>query len=136
MLTDRDLFMLGLGLYIGEGSKTQYHVRLVNSDPKVVRLFIKWLYALGLSSKHITLRVHLYPESDVKAAEKYWLGETHLPHSCLQKASIDMRASKDRKRSGTHQFGTAHVTVRANGKKEFGVALSRDISAYMAEVLQ
>src|SRR5258707_15139920 len=36
VLTKRDLCMLGLGLYIGEGSKTIESVRIINSDPPVI----------------------------------------------------------------------------------------------------
>ena len=37
-LSKRDLFMLGLGVYIGEGSKTQDIIRLVNCDYRVLNL--------------------------------------------------------------------------------------------------
>ncbi|HUC96144.1 MAG TPA: helix-turn-helix domain-containing protein, partial [Candidatus Saccharimonadales bacterium] len=42
-VSKRDLWMIGLGLWIGEGSKTMEQIRLVNSDPRVVRLFLSWL---------------------------------------------------------------------------------------------
>src|SRR3989344_4533378 len=35
-LTRRDLFMLGIGLYIGEGSKTMNLVRIINANSKVI----------------------------------------------------------------------------------------------------
>lgn len=136
MLTSRDLLLLGIGLYLGEGSKTQNLVRLVNTDPKVVQLFIKWLKMFGLRNKNIAIRIHLYPDSDVHISEQFWLKKTCLPKSSLQKASIDTRANKNRKRNKVHINGTAHVTVRANGEKQFGVELSRKIGAYMQEVLQ
>lgn len=135
-LSDRDLFLLGIGLYIGEGSKTQNLVRLVNADPKVIRLFIAWLHLLGLQEDNIALRIHLYPDSDIQSSEQYWLQETNLPKTSLQRPCIDTRLNKDRKRNKVHANGTAHVTVRANGQKRFGVALSRKIGAYMQEVLQ
>ena len=136
IISKRDLFILGLGLYIGEGSKTQDTVRLVNADAKVIKLFIRWLMMLGLKNTNIMMRIHLYPDSNIQKAESYWLQETQLPRSQLQPACVDKRANKNRKRSGTHTYGTAHVTVRANGTKEFGVALARRISAYMQEVLE
>lgn len=40
-LTKRDIFMLGLGVYIGEGSKTQDLIRVVNSDYRVINVFIR-----------------------------------------------------------------------------------------------
>ena len=61
----RDLFMLGLGLYIGEGSKTAEITRFVNSDPTTVNFMIRWFTdALGLPKKNLRVRIHLYPDFD------------------------------------------------------------------------
>lgn len=136
ILTKRDLFMLGLGVYIGEGSKTQDIIRIVNSDYRVIKLFIKWLCSLGFTQKNFSIRIHLYPDSDVKEAEAYWTKVTSLPPEQFQKACIDRRVNKDRKRSGTHVHGTAHVTVCSNGVKALGVIFSRRIGAWMKEVLE
>ncbi len=135
-ITERDIFMLGIGLYIGEGSKTQDLVRLVNADPKVVRLFIKWLASLGYPIENLSIRIHLYPNSDITRAETYWRQETKLSATQFQSACIDRRAGKNRRRSGTHKNGTAHVTVRSCGNKNFGVNFSRRISAWMEKVLE
>ena len=135
-VSSRDLFMLGVGIYIGEGSKTQEIVRVVNADHRVISLFIKWLKLQGLKSKNIAIRLHLYPDTNIGRAEAFWSKKTGLPESCFQKPCIDYRAKKDRRRSGLHKNGTAHVTVRAGGEKKFGVHLSRKISAWMEEVLE
>src|SRR3989344_8621487 len=37
-LSQRDLFMLGIGLYLGEGSKSQEEIRVVNADPIIIKL--------------------------------------------------------------------------------------------------
>jgi len=135
-LSKRDIFMLGIGLYIGEGSKTQNIVRLVNGDARVIKLFIKWLKSLEYPVSKLAIRIHLYPDSNIGEAEAYWAHNTGLPLNQFQKAHIDRRASKDRKRSGTHLHGTAHVTVRSLGDKRFGVGFSRLIGAWMEEVLE
>ncbi len=136
VLNKRDLFLLGLGLYIGEGSKTQNIVRVVNADPRVICLFIKWLTSLGYDKRNLAIRIHLYPDSDIVAAEAYWAKQTSLRSTQFQKACIDRRAHKDRKRSGIHAYGTAHLTVRSGGDKEYGVAFSRLIGAWMEKVLE
>lgn len=134
-LSKRDIFIAGIALYAGEGSKTQNLVRLVNADSNVVRFFIKWLNQLGVTNDHIMLRVHGYPDMNRIEAETYWLQETRLEKIQLQPMTIDTRANKDRKRSGVHQYGTAHVTVKANGNPEFGTALARKIAVYMKLLL-
>ena len=37
-LSLRDIFMLGIGLYLGEGSKSQEQVKIVNADPIIIKL--------------------------------------------------------------------------------------------------
>lgn len=135
-LSKRDLFMLGIGLYIGEGSKTQSIIRVVNSDVRVINLFIKWLTSFDYPKKNLSIRLHLYPDSNVAEAESYWALKTSLHPSQFQKACIDRRSQKNRKRSGTHLYGTAHVTVRSSGDKRFGVGFSRLIGAWMEKVLE
>jgi hypothetical protein len=36
-------WIAGLVLYWAEGAKTRNHVRMANSDPRVLRLFIRWV---------------------------------------------------------------------------------------------
>ncbi|MCX6813477.1 MAG: helix-turn-helix domain containing protein, partial [Candidatus Azambacteria bacterium] len=43
----RDLFMLGIGLYLGEGSKSHEEVRIASADPTIIKLGIKWLTEFG-----------------------------------------------------------------------------------------
>lgn len=135
-LSHRDLFMLGLGVYIGEGSKTQDIIRVVNTDFRVVNLFINWLSSMGFSKHNFAIRIHLYPDTDKHTAEQFWSQKTGLPLSQFQKVCIDTRANKDRKRNMKHPYGTAHVTVRSHGKMVLGVAFARRIGAWMEEVLK
>src|ERR1700683_3559654 len=81
-VSQRDLFMLGLGLYIGEGSKTAEITRFVNSDPRVVNLMIRWFVkALGLPRKNLRIRLHLYPDCNEKQSLQYWSKITTIPLS-------------------------------------------------------
>jgi hypothetical protein len=135
-ITRRDLFMLGLGVYIGEGSKAQDLIRVVNADYRIINLFMQWLCSMGYTRKNFYIRVHLYPDSNIHEAESFWMAKTGLPQTQFQKPCIDVRAHKDRKKSGTHTHGTAHVTIRSNGDKTLGVCFSRRIGAWMEEVLK
>ncbi len=135
-LTKRDILMLGLGVYIGEGSKTQDLIRVVNSDYRVINVFIRWLIMFGFTKRNFAIRIHAYPDTNIRETTLFWTDKTGLTQEQFQKPCIDRRVNKDRKRSGKHQYGTAHVTVRSNGDKAFGVAFSRRISAWMEEVLE
>ena len=55
-LNKRDLFMLGIGLYIGEGGKTFNIIRLINSNPMVIKAIIKWFKDVcDLTEENFTL---------------------------------------------------------------------------------
>lgn len=40
---ERALFHLGVGLYIGEGTKSRHRVSISNTDPQVIRAFLRFL---------------------------------------------------------------------------------------------
>ncbi|HEY4501821.1 MAG TPA: hypothetical protein VJJ20_02020 [Candidatus Paceibacterota bacterium] len=130
----RDLFMFGLGLYLGEGSKTGGITRIVNSDPRVIRFTITWLESLGLSKKNLGIRLHLYPDSNIEQSINFWMKNTGLPRSQFFKSQIDWRKNKKAYKLGKLPYGTAHVGVRSLGEKRHGVFLSRKILAWIDQM--
>lgn len=135
-LTKRDLWMLGLGLYIGEGAKTIECVRISNSNPAVIQLGLKWLRdVFGLSNKNFSIRLHLYPDSDIDGAMAYWKSITGLEESNFRRASIDRRGNKRASRSGKLPYGTAHVSVICNGDPSKGVRLFRRMNGWIQGVM-
>lgn len=136
-LTKRDIFMLGIGMYIGEGSKTNDIVRIVNSDPAIIRFAVRWFVDVcGLTADNLVARIHLYPSNDELDAIEYWHAVSGISKHNFQKSSVDTRKNKKSIKAGTTPHGTLHVSVRSRGVKEFGVALSRRIAGWMALVLE
>ncbi|MDD5050276.1 MAG: hypothetical protein PHV93_00855 [Candidatus Pacebacteria bacterium] len=136
-LSKRDLFMLGIGIYIGEGAKTAHVVRVVNSEVPILRFVIKWfMLSYGLKKENFRLRLHLYPDTNIEASEKYWLSQLDLKRSNLLFSQIDRRKDKRKDRRGKLPYGTAHLSIVSNGKKEFGVLLFRRILALISMVLE
>lgn len=126
-ISKRDLLFLGIGLYLGEGSKTGM-VRVVNSDPEIIKLTMIWLRkTYGLLNKNFSIRIHLYPDSDIQRSIGFWSKNTGLPVSQFHKTSIDYRMNKRLENKGKLPFGTAHLTVKSCGEKKFGVFLQRRI---------
>ncbi|MDQ5949059.1 MAG: hypothetical protein QG579_449 [Patescibacteria group bacterium] len=135
-LSERDVMMLGLGIYIGEGAKTAGITRIINSDPKIIRLAIKWLQiSFGVKKKQIKIRLFLYPDSEEIKSIKYWSKSLNIPTSQFFKPTIDRRMNKKISNHNKLPYGTAHVTVNSLGDKEFGVYLSRRITAWINLVL-
>lgn len=127
-LSERDLFMFGLGVYLGEGTKTFSLTRVINADPRVIRLAILWFRKIfNVPQNHFILRIFLYPDSDVKKILRYWSRKTQLPMSQFYKVQIDMRKNKSGMKHNKLPYGTAHLGIRSLGKEEFGVQLQRRI---------
>lgn len=70
-LSKRDLWMLGIGVYIGEGAKSIESVRIMNSDPAVIALSIRWFKEVcGLVDEDI-ISMNLYPDNDIEECRAY-----------------------------------------------------------------
>ncbi len=107
-MSERDLFMAGIGLYAGDGAKTGSEVRFANSNPELVRLFCRWLrrfFEIDESRLHVTL--YLHQGLDLEAANEAWSEVTQIPISQFYKP---WRALPDHSiRHNKHEFGCAHV---------------------------
>ncbi|HYF04619.1 MAG TPA: hypothetical protein VEA59_00440 [Patescibacteria group bacterium] len=135
-VSNRDLFMLGLGLYLGEGAKSYDHIKISNADPLIIKLAIKWFRSIfSLIDNNFSLRIHSYPDLDIKQVEQFWLSATNLPVRCLRRTIIDDRQKVLGKR-GKLPYGTAHLTVLAAGNPDHGVTLARLIRGYMKAVTE
>lgn len=136
-LTKRDLWMLGLGLYIGEGSKTVETIRIINSDPKVIATSIRWLKEVcGLANENITIALHIYPDNNEAECKKYWQKVTGLPENNFRKTQVDRRINKKHTKRGKLPYGTAHLTVISNGDPNKGVRLYRKVNGWITGALQ
>ncbi len=136
VLSDRDIIMLGLAIYIGEGSKTDCITRIVNSDPKIIKFAIKWFgVSFGVEIAQLKIRLHLYPDSNETECIKYWSDSTKIPTSQFFKSITDRRTNKKKSNNGKLPFGTAHMSVKSFGNKKFGVYLHRLILAMINKVL-
>mgnify|MGYP001565893350 CR=1 FL=1 len=136
-LSGRDLFMAGLGLYIGEGSKSHNTVRITNSNHQIILFAIRWFNEeLNVPLKNFSLRVHMYPESNEKDVLKFWAKVTGFSAGQFRKSQVDYREGKKKSKKGQLPYGTAHLSVRSCGQKELGVFLSRKIEAWTEELFK
>jgi hypothetical protein len=132
-LSRRDLLMLGIGLYIGEGSKSQEEIRIVNANPAIMKLAIKWLKEFcGIKQCHLRAAIHGYPDHDVSKLLRFWSRELDLPEKQFIKTSIDIRKEKSDYKKRKLPHGTAHVYVRGGGTLPSGVkGLHRKIMGWI-----
>lgn len=135
-LSKRDLFMLGLGVYIGEGCKTHNLIRIVNANPDIIRLSVRWFKEIcGVKLGNFRLRLHVYPDNNQEECINFWSKNTGIPKSQFQPTYIDIRINKNKIKTGKLPYGTAHLTVIKLDDVKLGVKLHRLIVAWMNRVL-
>jgi hypothetical protein len=131
-LNKRDLFILGIGLYWGEGyKKANEECGFTNSDPGIILAYMAWLKRIcRVPVRDLILRVSINSAHAhrVHAAEKFWSQQTKVPMSQFTKASVIQSIAKKRYADPTKHFGTLRVKVRR------ATALRRRILGSIAEV--
>lgn len=136
-VSQRDLWMIGLGVWLGEGSKTVEQIRLANSDPAVIKLWLRWLREVcELKDANITARMHLYLDGDEQVCMQYWQAVTGLHTSAFRKTQFDTRSSKATGKKGKLPYGTLHISVIAAGNPEYGVRLYRRMMGWVSAILR
>ena len=124
-LSQRDVFILGLALYWGEGYKSgNEECGLTNSDPAIIRVFIAWIKRVyGVSAPDLILRVSLNEthRDRTDVVQKYWSQMTGISQSQFTKISLIKARVKKTYANTEEHFGTLRVKVRR------GTALRRRI---------
>lgn len=79
-LTEKELFIAGLFLYWGEGSKQRGVVAISNTDPRVIKFALFWMTKiLEVPKMKIYIRLHLYKDMNQQAEEKFWSEILNIP---------------------------------------------------------
>ena len=134
-ISRRDLQFLGIGLYMGEGSKLYEMVRVINSDPQIVRLAIEWFRKVcRVPPQNFSIAIHVYPDTSLPRAIGYWSRVTGIPRRQFEKTQVDHRQGKSLKKRHFLPYGTAHIKIRSRGDRRFGVTLHRRIVGWIEAV--
>jgi transcriptional regulator with XRE-family HTH domain len=105
---ERDLLIAGTMLYAGEGAKTDGDVKLVNTDPRLVAFFCRWLrHFFDVDESRMRCRLYLHEGLDLVAATVFWSELTGIPPSQF---TLPYRAVPDPSiRRSKHPLGCATV---------------------------
>jgi len=89
VFSEREIFLLGLFLYWGEGTKMQKgSVVLTNTNPSMLKFFIKWLELFNVKRKNLKIKLHLYSDMNIKKSIGFWSKELKIPVSQFRKSYI------------------------------------------------
>ena len=112
MLSDRELLIGGFFLYWGEGSKTSPGtVMISNTDPAVLRYFIRWIRLLRVPTEKMHVLLHLYKDMNVEKEIRFWSKETGLSRKRFHRPWIKNSKLIDITYKNGFGHGTCHVRV-------------------------
>ncbi|WP_318203121.1 hypothetical protein [Streptomyces sp. SCL15-4] len=116
-LSDRELFLVGVGLYWAEGAKDKPYDRrenviFVNSDPGMIRVFLAWLDLLRVERGRLRFNVMIHENADVQGAERYWADLVGADPSAFHKTTLKKHNPKTvRKNTGDTYRGCLAIRV-------------------------
>jgi transposase len=117
-LSDRELFLLGVGLYWAEGAKSKPYSRrervtFVNSDPDMITVFLAWLRLLRVDSSCLRFAVQIHETADVAGAEAFWATHVGIETTDLLKTTLKRHNPRtNRKNTAETYNGCLRVDVR------------------------
>lgn len=124
-LLNRELLsLLGAALYWGEGYKrakivrgrqvTDHPVSLSNSDPKLVKAFLRFLReCCGVGDEDIVVNVRIYQHMNTEQTVAFWQKVTALPRQNFTKIYYGVSIASARKR-GYNRLPYGTVQIRVN----------------------
>ena len=106
-LSEKELYLIGLFLYWGEGLKNiKGSLSLSNTDPSVVKFYLYWLIkSFNIPLEKIRIAVHLYADMDTETSLNFWSKTLRIPRKQFFRPYI-----KKSKRSEITQKGFGHGT--------------------------
>lgn len=114
-VSHRDLYMLGLGLYWGEGYKRgSQECGFTNSDPSIIRIILRWFNeCYGIERHRISARLTLNDlyRNEENRILRTWSKETGIPESSFSKTTFINGYGKLQRNPETYQ-GTLRIKVR------------------------
>jgi len=109
------LHVAGCMLYWAEGAKHRNTIRFSNSDPEMVRFFVKFLRTyFDVPDEAIRLTCNLFADhlDRQREIERYWLSIADLTDASLCKSTVNTYSKySQRKRKGMLPFGTCRIAL-------------------------
>jgi hypothetical protein len=119
-LKDRDLFIGGLFLYWGEGSKRDRGgISFTNTNPAMIKFFIKWLGLMGFGKDKLKVNLHLYSEMDQVKQINYWSKELGISKKQFRRPYIKNSFSRDIKYKSGFGQGTCSVILEKQEMNDY-----------------
>jgi hypothetical protein len=129
-LNDREILIAGAIAYWCEGVKNKPYrrtdrVAFMNSDPRLIRFFLRFLEAAAIGREDLVYRVQIHETADVEAAQWFWLDVTQAHPAQFRRPTLKRHNPKTvRKNTGGDYHGCLRIDVLR------GSALYRQIEGW------
>jgi predicted transcriptional regulator len=123
-IDSRDLLMIGIGLYLGEGNKTGNKFQFTNSNPDIICIMLLWLTKIfKIKKSHIVLNVlingiHVKRELRVR---RFWSQITNIPEKQFNKTIFIKSKNKKMYENFSNHFGTLVIRVRKSSLLQYKI---------------
>ncbi len=117
-MSKRDLFVAGVALYWGEGSKGE-KLQITNSDPRIIQFFILWvreIFEIPKSDLIFYITINEMHKKRGEEIEKYWQDFLEVKPEQFTKTVFLKSKSKKCYSNFESYYGTLRVTVRRSSK--------------------
>jgi hypothetical protein len=117
-LTEREVIIAGAITYWCEGAKSKPHrrddrVSFINSDPGLVRFFLRFLEVAGVERELLIFRVYVHENADVASAQRFWLDVTQARPAQFRSPTLKRHnPATVRKNTGSDYHGCLRIDVR------------------------
>lgn len=109
------LFIAGIMLYWGEGTKGGFGAQFSNSDPEMINFYVKFLRdACGIPIEKIRAHIIIYPDHEEKTTRAFWAQSSGIPWGNFTKSVLIQGRHKVRRLS----WGVCMVTVSSTYFRE------------------
>lgn len=121
-INERELLLAGALIYWCEGEKDkpyrrQEAVNFINSDPGLLRLFLRFLDLVGIAPTNIRYRVHIHETAGVEAVTEHWMAFAGVERSAFDVPNIKRHNPKTvRKNTGEDYRGCLQIRVRKSAE--------------------
>lgn len=109
-ISDRDLRMILIGLYWGEGTKKDLSV--INSDARLLQTFLWALYRLGITKERISLSLRVHEGISIAEAKSFWSDALQISEKAISRVEVITG-----KKKGKLPYGMCRIRV-SSGVRE------------------
>lgn len=114
ILNDRELLLVGLALYAGEGGKRDRRVEFCNSDPRMIKFLMCWLrqcFNVNAEDFRCVVGINQIHSSREKIVKSFWSNVTQVPLDQFRKTNFKKVNNKKVYENLNNHYGTLTILV-------------------------